>query len=97
MFFKPSLKADPKGNFGTLHGSIGWGLLFLNLHVALSVMAVYFLYEGPALYIISAFILWCLPLFAVMLAGRETTGFGHGMIVTIIRWLLLFGIYAEVG
>lgn len=94
--FNSFVSASPEGNFGTLHGSIGWGILFMNVYALLVTITVYFLYDlNATLYTISAFVLFCLPLVIVMKFREQTLGIGYGIVFCVFCWALLLIAYVE--
>lgn len=94
--FNSFVSASSEGNYGTLHGSIGWGILFMNVYALLLAITVYFLYDlNATLYTISACVCFCLPLMIVMKFWKQTLGVGYGIIFCIFCWALLLIAYVE--
>lgn len=93
-FFENFLQADEFHMEATLLSSLAWSVIFLNLCMLVSVVLVYLLNPSNSVIYIGSYLLLCIVSFALCInALLHRLGFGNGIILSLLCWLVMGWIY----
>lgn len=93
-FYEQFFNANDSEMEASFIQSILWSLLFLNLFVSIAVLLVYLLSETNAVIYIGSYLLLCTITFGLSISAlRPKLGFGNGIVLSLLTWLLMGFIY----
>lgn len=88
------IKANESHMEASLASSLIWSVFLLNLSVLVTTILVYLLNSTNSVIYIGSYLLMCLLTFAIgITAAKSKLGFGNGIIVSLLTWLLMGWIY----